>query len=273
MWRQIRTLLTTTRSSAFRRAPEGRRIGFKTTAAGIGALSVALGGALIANDKSANSLGGVTVDSSIDPFPVSFQKTHLGLFSTDYHLVASGVRTVTFLSFKVYGVGLYIPKKDEPVVRSVVEAYLKENPQLSKGALLDDKELSQRIISDISKKVPYAMKITPVRNTDFGHLRDGLTKSILANPLAKVFREEVAQGIQQLRDVFSGHKGSVPKNDSLWVVSDTKTTSIVYEGKKSNKVLGTITEPKIGEVLLVLYLSSAKPLSEPFRKSFISYIV
>lgn len=192
--------------------------------------------------------------------------------ASPYKMVASGVRSVTFLGFKVYGVGLYIPEKSEATVISAVSSFLKQNPGLSVEALLEDKQLSQALVSELSGKVPYAMKITPVRNTDFGHLRDGLTKSILANPMAKQLKEEVGKGLEQLRAVFQGFRGSVPKNETLWVVSDTKQTAFFHEGKKSTKEMGAIDEPVILEVLLVLYLSSVRPLSEPLRKDFVRYV-
>ena len=50
----------------------------------------------------------VVVDSSLNPFPTEIPK---GLFHNDFQLLGHGVRSVTFISFKVYGVGIYIAKK------------------------------------------------------------------------------------------------------------------------------------------------------------------
>lgn len=224
------------------------------------------------NDNSANSLGGVDVDLSIDPFPTLLKQSENSFVKSDHKLIASGVRSVTFLGFKVYGVGLYIPQKDESKIAKIVSEYLKSSQGSSVESLLNDKEVSQRIINDISQQVSYAVRITPVRNTDFGHLRDGLTKSILASPMTKTIKEEVGNGVEQLRQVFLGHRGSVPKNHSLWVVSDTQNVAISYESKKLVTEMGKITEPSIARVLLVLYLSNAKPLSEPLRKDFVNYV-
>lgn len=230
-----------------------------------------LTGSLIFNDKSANSLDGVDVDSAIDPFPTVISAKQNKLLPSDFKLIASGVRSVTFIGFKVYGVGLYVAANDESKILSTIQEYLKKHEGKSAGDLLNDKDISQQIVSDISQKVAYAVKITPVRNTDFGHLRDGLTKSILANPLAKNIRELVGKGVEELRQAFLGYKGSVPKNNTLWVVSNTKEVSVGYEDSKV-KMMGEISEPSITQVILVLYLSNAKPLSEPLRKSFVSYV-
>lgn len=234
------------------------------------AASVTLLGSTLANDSSANSLEGVTVDSSISPFPTEITSKN-STVSSPHSLIASGVRSVTFVGFKVYGVGLYVSTKDEPKIATTVQQYVKKYGR-DASDLLNDKEISQEIVADISESVPFAIRITPVRNTDFGHLRDGFVKSILASPMAKTIREEVAEGIQQLRAVFLGFKGSVPKDHSMWVVSRDGKLTISYEEKEGKfKELGTVNEPSIGKVLLVLYLSSVKPLSEPLRKDFVNY--
>lgn len=243
----------------------------KTSLATVSLFSLLLTGSIIANDQSNNSLDGVSVDSSIDAFPTKILPFENKIFLSDYKLIASGVRLVTFVGFKVYGVGLYIPEKHEKTVVSVISEHLKQNPSETAQTLLENKTLLQEIIADLASKVPYAVKITPVRNTDYGHLRDGLTKSILANPMAKTIRDEVTTGVEQLREVFAGFRGSVPKNDTLWVVSNTRETQIFHQGKEL-KPMGTVSEPAIATVLLVLYLSSVKPLSEPLRKDFVHYV-
>lgn len=224
------------------------------TAAAVSTL--ALFGSVVAND----SRPGVVVDSAIDPFPLQIKA------SEPYKLVASGVRLVTFIGFKVYGVGVYMST-------NVLDTIKKWVTQTGRSAeeLLNDKSTSMDIVAEISRK-PYLIKITPVRNTDFGHLRDGFVKSILASPYAKHHKEEVAQGIAQLRAVFQGYKGSVPKNHSLLLECRNGELSFTYEGKTSEE-MGKVTVGAICEVLLVLYLSSAKPLSEPLRKDFVNAVV
>lgn len=264
---------TASLASAFRsaRLSSSARAVAKTSAVSLAAASLFLSGSL-ANDASAKSLAGVDVDSSIDPFPTTLAAKENSFIKSDHKLIATGVRSVTFISFKVYGVGLYVAAADEPKIAATVKEHLAKHPGKTVANLLDDKDISQQIVDDISNQVPYAVRITPVRNTDFGHLRDGLTKSILASPMAKTLRELVAEGVDQLRSVFSGHKGSVPQNHTLWVSSDTKNVTISYEGKKKTLEMGVIHEPTIARVLLVLYLSNAKPLSESLRKSFVSFV-
>lgn len=267
MWPLLRTNLPRLPKLAYTKNARVLRASLAT----FSLVSLFVGGSILANDNSTNSIEGVSVDTSIDVFPTKITGGENPLFSTDFRLIASGVRSVTFLGFKVYGVGLYIPETSEKTVVSVVADFLNKHPQHTPQTLLEDKSVSQELVAEISQKVPYAVKITPVRNTDFGHLRDGLTKSILAHPMAKTMREQIGVGIEQLRETFSGFRGSVPKNDTLWVVSNTRETTIAHEGK-TFKTLGTVAEPAVAKVLLVLYLSSAKPLSEPLRKNFVAYV-
>lgn len=237
---------------------------------GVGAIS----SSLALNDGSGN-VEGVSVDSSIDAFPQTFgPKESSDIVSSVHRLIASGVRSVTFISFKVYGVGIYVPTKDESKIANVVSKFVKEKgADATAESVLNDKEESQKVLDEMAQKINYAIRITPVRNTDFGHLRDGFVKTILSTPFAKTMKEEVGEGIEQLREVFRGVKGSVPKNDSLYVVSENNKLTFTYIGK-DNKVqrLGTVTEESILRVLLVLYLSSVKPISEPLRKDFVSYV-
>lgn len=233
--------------------------------------SLVLGGALIVNDASNRSLGGIDVDSAIDPFEKSLTSKELPFLATDHKLIASGVRSVTFLGFKVYGVGLYISAKDEPKLKSLVKELLKAHPEMTVQSLLDDKKLSQELIDKISQVVPYAVRITTIRNTDFGHLKDGLTKSLLASPMAKEHREDVAKGIEQLRDVFLAFRGSFPKNRNLWLVSDTHNIRL-HNTIKVIEDMGILSESILSRVFLVSYLSNLQPLSEPLRKNFVSYV-
>lgn len=269
MWR-IARIFRARPAATLKVAPHFSRPAISVLTASAFVASATLFGNTLSNDASENSLEGITVDSSISPFPTEITPQN-SCVSADHKLIASGVRSVTFVGFKVYGVGLYIPTKHELKIAATVREYAKRYNKTAE-TLLNDKEISQQLVLEISQNVPYALRITPVRNTDFGHLRDGFVKSILASPMAKTRREEVAEGIQQLRAAFQGFKGSVPKDHSLWLVFEPNgELTITYEGKGANKELGRVDERSIGQCLLVLYLSSAKPLSEPLRQDFVHY--
>lgn len=81
-------------------------------------------------------------------------------------LVGLGVRTVTFLRMKVYVAALYVD-----------EAALQRLPRAPAGAPLD---LEACVAHLLESGVTCAVRVLPVRSTDFAHLRDGLVRSIHA---------------------------------------------------------------------------------------------
>lgn len=141
----------------------------------------------------------VVVDSSLNPFPTEIPK---GLFHNDFQLLGHGVRSVTFISFKVYGVGIYIAKKDIPKASSVLMGMADK--------LKDPQESAQVIEKLLDSDVKFLVRLAPVRNTDFNHLKDGLIKSILAHPKSKEMKTELGVGLDELRQAFT-RRGTVPK--------------------------------------------------------------
>ncbi|EGV60387.1 Altered inheritance of mitochondria protein 18 mitochondrial [Yamadazyma tenuis] len=202
------------------------------------------------------NLKSVLVDNSIDPFPTKL---------SNYSMLGHGVRSVTFIGFKVYGAAIYVKDSDKSKVKSIVSERGFEK--------LEDVEESTELISKICDSVDFKVRICPVRNTDFNHLRDGFVKSILSNPLSKN-NAAVGAGLDELRTLFKGFKGSVPKNHILLLQTDKGKLTFTYENTKTGeiKVLGTVNEPLVSKLLLISYLSSRKPLSEPLRKSCVEGI-
>lgn len=233
-------------------------------------------------ELTANADNTVTVDLSISPFPVKINLIEHSNIVENYTLLGYGVRSVTFLGFKVYGIGVYICNNDVKKAKEILsEKYLAsfgtENHSL--GELLNNKEVSPVLINKLlENNVRFLIRISPVRNTDFNHMKDGLVKSILASEKAKQLREIVSSGLEELRDVFQKTKGSVPKDHLLWMeVLDGGKLRVSYENTASASAsireLGTVNEPAISNILMLQYLSGAKPLSEPLRKSCVDGIV
>lgn len=200
----------------------------------------------------------VVVDSSLSPFPTEIKKS--ANFHNDFKLLGHGVRSVTFVSFKVYGVGIYIAEKDIPKASKILS---------SLGKNLEDPEQSVEAIGELlDNDVCFMARLSPVRNTDFNHLKDGLIKSILAHPKSKEMKEELAPGLDQLRNAFS-RKGSVPKNHVLCLeMFDGGKLSVSYSKPgKEGDAMGVVESPLVGRQLFLLYLSGAKPLSKPLKDS------
>lgn len=227
-------------------------------------------------EKSISINHSIAVDSSISPFPTALICANQTNLNTDFQLLGYGVRSVTFVNFKVYGIGLYIANDDVNKVRRILgpdylSTFGTENHSLKE--LLSDPDFSTQLISKLlEEKVRFAVRISPVRNTDFNHLKDGLIKSILAHSESKENKEIVSKGLEELRNVFNGYRGSVPKNHVLWLeVLKQGSLSISYENPVKNELIsmGLVKEPIISKLLFLQYLSGKKPLSEPLRKSCI----
>lgn len=154
-------------------------------------------------------------------------------------LVGLGVRTVSFLKVKVYSAAFYV---DDGALR---------RSAFGQGG--DVGEVVSRILETPSGA---AIRIVPVRNTDFAHLRDGLTRSLLARQkedrkagkLSDEQDEQVSAAIQQFKNNFPA--GKVPRGGELLLVrSPDGRLALEYEGK----VMGYTTLPWIGENLIGSY--------------------
>ncbi|TXT12203.1 uncharacterized protein COLE_02613 [Cutaneotrichosporon oleaginosum] len=110
----------------------------------------------------------------------------------------------------------------------------------------------------------------PVRNTDFGHLRDGLTRTLVGRQKMARHRgeltaeddERLAGAMQQFKAIFPG--GSVPKGKSLVLVrSADGHLHVEYEGR----VLGKVADKWMADNLIKAYFNTAAPISPPLRDS------
>ncbi|KAI5965153.1 AIM18 [Candida pseudojiufengensis] len=212
----------------------------------------------------------IIVDSSISPFPKNLKKS--SFITQDYTLLGHGVRSVTFISFKVYGIAIYIANSDLSKTQKILKEYELNNPDPEHKSLNNPKESDQIIESLLNHNIRFLIRLSPVRNTDFNHLKDGLIKSILAFPNSKNLKSELNPGLEELRNVFSKTRGSVPKDDLLVMeILKNGELAITYLNQKKDKVkeLGVVENPLIGKILMQQYLSSKKPLSESLKNSCI----
>lgn len=201
------------------------------------------------------------VDSAIDPFPLHISPNEF--LPLDWQLIGTGVRSVTFVNFKVYGVGLYVASEDANKTRDLLG-------NASLDDLLDPVANVPIIDKLLDGGVKFLVRFSPVRNTDFNHLKDGFIKLILANPKAKAHRETIGNGLEELRDVFAANRGAVPKNHVLYLIQHADGgLQFVYENtnKHTSKVMGKVKEPLVAKVLLSSYMAGPKPLSKPLQQS------
>lgn len=188
-------------------------------------------------------------------------------------LVGLGVRTVSFLSVRVYVAALYIDDSHASPERSgkTLEAHMKD--------LIDS-------------GVPVVIRIVPVRNTDFNHLRDGFIRALQAR-LKKAIKSGVVQqdseveaqfqqAIGQVKESFP--RGSVPKGSPLDLVvkpvnrgerPTRASLSFEYAGEvfgqvKADKVGSERGEDEgftVGRELVLAYFADKDEISGKFKKS------
>lgn len=197
-----------------------------------------------------------------DPFP-----RQIDVRGTKYSVIGVGYRSVTFMSFHVYGLGIYIADKDVPQARKVLNSIA----DLS-GALADPQSSADVIGRLLDNGVRFAVRIVPTRNTDFLHIRDGLVRSVMANPAFKVLgnNDQVGQGLTELKQAFS-RKRTIPKGDVITIAQIEGGKLYAQYALKANQSepeeLGFVAHPDVGRLLFLQYLSGKNPNSPTASKS------
>ncbi|PRT55244.1 Altered inheritance of mitochondria protein 18, mitochondrial [Wickerhamiella sorbophila] len=197
-----------------------------------------------------------------DPFP-----RKIDVRGEKYSVIGVGYRAVTFMSFHVYALGIYIAEKDVSKARKILDSIA----DLS-GALADPESSPDVIGHLLDNGVRFAVRIVPVRNTDFLHIRDGLVRSVTGNPAFKALgnSEDVGQGLNELKQAFS-RKRSIPKGDVITIAQvDDGKLYCEYALKASQsepEELGLVAHPGVGRLLFLQYLSGKNPNSPTASKS------
>ncbi|KAN0064883.1 hypothetical protein ACQY0O_001940 [Thecaphora frezii] len=184
-------------------------------------------------------------------------------------LVGLGVRTVSFLRVRVYVAALYV---DE----SKLQQLAKEG-----GFAGNATSVEERVRMLVDQGAACAIRIVPVRSTDFAHLRDGfvralqgrLKKAIKASNIASgsATEEAFSNGITEVKDCFP--RGSVPKGSALDLVLVPSFTGSSLNFEYDGKVFGSVKASDsaqgftIARELALAYFSETGEISTPFKKS------
>ena len=245
---------------------------------------------LPSTSSSSNASGGAPPNSPQNPGNLDNQE--------QYMLVGLGIRTVMWI--QVYVVGLYIRTKDvstlqEKLIRSVnpIASTLvpAEKEDLKKKLL--DPESSREIWTELLQTpgIKTAWRVSPTRNTDFGHLRDGFVtgiqkrtqeaKALLGSSEADsgsasgYDSEEFGQAVQTFKGIFQG--GKAPKGSILLMCRDSDGALDVLfqpkpegkDGEKGIERLGSVGDERIGRLIWLGYLAGEKVSSEAARKGVV----
>lgn len=143
---------------------------------------------------------------------------------------------------------------------------------------LYDAEDGTRIWSEILRDAGCRtlVRIVPVKNTDFGHLRDAFVGSLKKR--ARDNKEEYGDeafgsGVETLKGLLN--RGSVPKGKELLLARNREGRLAVWydDGKIGAQRLGQVDDERISRGLWLNYLAGKTPVSVPARKSIIDGVM
>lgn len=228
----------------------------------------------------------VQVDASVSDFPLTISALDYPV-STTFQLLGYGQRHVTFLRFKVYALGLYLAENDESLIANTLnEAYLRKyfldvddsktlKENLGRFLKRDDSKSVMMIDDLLDSGMRMLAKITPVRNTDFKHLKEGLIKTISKHPDVSNNKDTLENGLKEMNEAFS-RKGSVRKNDDLIVeLLANGALQFSYHDNINNEfeIMGVVNNQLVGKFLFSQYLSGDKSPSPQAKKTAIDKLI
>lgn len=191
---------------------------------------------------------------------------------TEYTLVGLGTRSVSFLGINVYVVGYYIATAD--IAELQARLVRKINPIASTLVANEKDDLRKKLLDSaegealwdelLASGVPArsVVRVVPVRDTDFHHLRDGFVRAIQARA-AKVQDEQFGEAMREFKTIFN--RGKVPKKKELLMLreQDGRLTMVYDDGAgEGRKVLGMVEDERISRALWMNYLAGKKVASE-----------
>lgn len=205
----------------------------------------------------------------------------------EYTLVGLGVRTVTFIGIQVYMVGFYVATQDI----ATLQQYLVKKINSGATTLIPaEKDALRKALKDATEGEATwdallresgcrsVLRIIPVRDTDFHHLRDGFVRSIAArSQYNKAYGDEAfGAAMKDFKALFN--RGSVPKKQELLLCRDERgVLSVMFNSGRGKdpqrEVMGTVEDERLSRLLWLNYLAGSKVASEPARDSIIEGVM
>ncbi|RPA82101.1 hypothetical protein BJ508DRAFT_414353 [Ascobolus immersus RN42] len=196
--------------------------------------------------------------------PSQTEKSHVGTAipedaAGEYVLVGHGIRTVSFMKIQVYVLGLYIHKDDLSIVQKHLLSELSsaiDSPTTITTATRGEREKLAEVLNGVTgeedaivamnkllvpgengRAVRSLWRITPTRNTDFSHLRDGFVRQITARlallrPVPDEVQEEgLSQALNEFKAIFTGYRKQAKKGNTLMMIRGSDGgLSVVFDG-------------------------------------------
>lgn len=205
--------------------------------------------------------------------------------ATEYQLLGLGIRTVSFLGIQVYVVGMYVAtddiaklqrtliKKVDPIATTLVAG---EKDTL-KSKLLHP-EVGEEIWNHVltTAGIRTLFRIVPVRDTDFGHMRDAYVRAVTTQARKnheEFGDDEFGKAVNELKAIFG--KGKVPKGKEMVLARNEKGGLAAWfdDGKLGPQRLGSVDDERISRALWLHYLAGKHVACEPARTSIVEGIM
>lgn len=237
-----------------------------------------------------------TGTSTVPYFPRTiYLPTGSGAAQEDYTLLGLGIRSVSFLGVQVYVAGLYVASSSLPglqadlvkAVNPIASALIPgEKEQLRDGLLDGEKsyEIWDTLLKEKGSDVKSAWRIVPVRNTDFGHLRDGWVRGITSKTQAasaskkneQFSDESFGLAMRDFQTLFTG-KGRAPKGSVVLLTRDVDgRLGILFQEKDGQDQMldfGVIPDERISRLIWLGYLGGKKVSSDGARNDVVKGIM
>lgn len=202
---------------------------------------------------------------------------------TEYTLVGLGTRSVSFLGINVYVVGYYVATAD--IAELQARLIRRVNPIASTLISSEKDELRAKLLDPVEGEAIWdellrsgvparsCVRVVPVRDTDFPHMRDGFVRAI--QPRVDGAKDEkFGEAMREFKRIFN--RGKVPKQQELLMLRgrDGRLTMVFDDGKSAERqVLGTVDDERISRALWMNYLGGKKVASEEVRKNIVSGVM
>ncbi|KAL6933853.1 uncharacterized protein HGUI_02001 [Hanseniaspora guilliermondii] len=182
-----------------------------------------------------------------------------------WNLLAYGVRAVTFMKFRIYALSIYsnsesIKKLDDFFTRNSIKQV----------------DLDEELCVDILERenIEFMARITPLRDTTYEHLREGLIRSAMSAKESKLEPVAMVEAVNTFRSNAMQRNGSVLVNDDLIIFKNKNNTltlfHVDYKTKEYTKI-GTCSHKLFGIALFSKYLNYDAPLTKEAQKRFSSF--
>ncbi|RCI12490.1 hypothetical protein L249_0413 [Ophiocordyceps polyrhachis-furcata BCC 54312] len=206
----------------------------------------------------------------------------------EFTLVGLGMRSVTFIGFRVYLVGFYVATQD--IARLQKYLIKKVNP-LATTLIASEKETLRKALLDAveGEETWDAMlretgcrsvfRIMPVRDTDFHHLRDGFVRAVQTRSLRDKTCQDDAFGsaMKDFKTMFN--RGTMAKTKELLLhrEADGKLSVLYGDGSldrdADRKLVGVVGDERLSRLLWLNYLAGKQVASEPARQNIIEGVM